>query len=65
MDRRIEKLAKCVDLSKDLARGEIPLQTVSGRGTENAAHRTAHLRGDADGIPVDMVHADGLDEGTV
>ena len=62
VDRRIEKLAECVDLSEDLARGEIPFQSVSGRGTENATHRAAHLRGDADGIPVDMVHADGLDE---
>ena len=62
VDRRIEKLTECVNLSKDLARGEIPFQPISGRSTENAAHRTAHLRGDADGIPVDMVHADGLDE---
>ena len=62
VDRRIKKYSEGVNLSKDLARGEIPLQTVSGRSTENAAHRAAHLRGDADGIPVDMVHADGLDE---
>ena len=62
MDRRIEKFSEGVNLSKDLARGEIPFQSVSGRGAENAAHRTAHLRGDADGIPIDMVHADCLDE---
>ena len=62
MDRRIEKFSEGVNLSKDLARGEIPLQTVSGRGTENAAHRTAHLRGDADGIPINVVHTDRLDE---
>ena len=62
VDRRIKKFSESVNLSKDLARSEISLQSVSGRGTENAAHRAAHLRGDADGIPVDMVHADCLDE---
>ena len=65
VDRRIEKFSEGVNLSKDLARGEIPFQSISGRGAENAAHRTAHLRGDADGIPVDMVHADCLNEGTI
>ncbi len=62
VDRRIEKFSEGVHLREDLARGEIPLQSVSGRSTENAAHRAAHLCGDADGIPVDMVHTDRLDE---
>ena len=61
MDRRIEKFSEGVNLSKDLARGEIPLQTVSGRGTENAAHRTAHLRGDADRVAVVVAHNDRFD----
>ena len=54
-----------VDLSEHLSTRQIPCEAVEGRGTELTAHAAADLRGDADTVPVLVLHPDGLDDVSV
>ena len=52
-------------LGHNLAGGQIALQAHQGREAELTIHRTAHLRGDADGVAVILRHEHGLDGAAV
>ena len=54
-----------VDLSEHLSARQVPCETVESRCTELTAHAAADLRGDADAVPVLVLHPDGLDDMSV
>ena len=52
-------------LGHNLARGQIALQAHQGGEAELAIHRTAHLRGDANGVAVILRHQHGFNGAAV
>ena len=54
-----------IDLSEHLSARQIPCETIKGRCTELTAHTAADLRGDADTVPVLVLHPDRFDDMSV